>query len=222
MLAWRFFFAVAADLARSVEGQGASLVVLILILSASGGAAPSELQMLIKPDLSLLLMIDLQERLAPAIEDIDRVVENNLWLSRVAQRLSVPVVATVQYPSGLGPLVPPLREHVDAIVEKIHFSAVADGCLRDVPALARPQVVLTGTEAHVCLLQTALDLRSAGKEVFVVAEATGSRRAEDRRLALERLRQEGCRIVSREMVAFEWLQRAGTDIFRAVHREFIR
>lgn len=178
--------------------------------------------MLIHPENSLLLMIDLQERLAPAIENIDAIVDNNLWLAKVAQRLSVPVAATVQYPSGLGPLLPALEEHVDVIVEKLHFSAFSDGCLNGVSALARPQVVLTGTEAHVCVLQTAIDLRSAGKEVFVVADATGSRRAEDRQLALERLRQEGCRIVSREMVAFEWLQRAGTDVFREVHRAFIR
>jgi len=178
--------------------------------------------MLIHPEHSLLLMIDLQERLAPAIADIEKVVDNNLWLGKLARRLSVPVLATVQYPAGIGPMLPLLREQVDEIVEKIHFSAVADGCLDQLKDMARPQVVLTGTEAHVCVLQTALDLREGGKEVYVVAEAVGSRRAEDRQLALERLRQEGCRIVSREMVAFEWLQRAGTDVFRDVHRTFIR
>lgn len=178
--------------------------------------------MLIHPEKSALLMIDLQERLAPAIQDIDKVVEHNLWLARLARRLSVPVVATEHYPAGVGRTLPALRAHIEQVVEKIHFSAQADGCLRNVPALARAQVVITGTEAHVCVLQTALDLRAAGKDVFVVAEATGSRRAEDRQLALERMRQEGCRIVSREMVAFEWLQRAGTDIFREVHRAFIR
>ena len=83
-------------------------------------------------------------------------------------------------------------------------------------------LVLTGTEAHVCVLQTALDLLALGKEVFVVAEAVGSRRAEDKELALARLRQEGCRIVSREMVAFEWLHKAGTETFRQISREFLR
>lgn len=178
--------------------------------------------MLIHPEQSLLLMVDLQERLAPAIMNIEQVVEHNLWLAQVARRLSVPVVATVQYPAGIGPLLSQLRDQVDAVVEKIHFSAVADGCLDGLAAMARPQVVVTGTEAHVCVLQTALGLRAAGKQVYVVAEAVGSRRAEDRQLALERLAQEGCRIVSREMVAFEWLQRAGTDVFREVHRAFIR
>jgi nicotinamidase-related amidase len=180
--------------------------------------------MLIDADHSLLLLIDLQERLAPAIQDIDTVLRHNLWLVAVAQRLSVPVGATVQYPSGLGPLVPELGAAIPParVVEKIHFSAVADGCLERLPDFSQRQIVLTGTEAHVCVLQTALGLRALGKEVFVVAEAIGSRRATDKDLALARLRQEGCRIVSREMVAFEWLHKAGTDLFRQISREFLR
>ncbi|GBG03490.1 hydrolase [Azospira sp. I13] len=180
--------------------------------------------MLIKADQSLLLVIDIQERLAPAIHDTAAVTAHNLWLVEVARRLTVPVLATVQYPKGLGPLVPALADKLapEEVVEKIHFSAVADGCLENEPAFARRQVVITGTETHVCVLQTALDLLGRGKEVFVVAEAVGSRRPEDKALALERLRQAGCVIVSREMVAFEWLHRAGTDLFRAVSREFIR
>jgi len=134
------------------------------------------------------------------------------------------VLATVQYPKGLGGLVPSLAEVLaaDEVLEKIHFSAVADGCLEGQEAFGRRQIVITGSETHVCVLQTALDLLARGKEVFVVAEAVGSRRPEDKALALERLRQAGCVIVSREMVAFEWLHRAGTDLFRGVSREFIR
>jgi len=180
--------------------------------------------MLLKADQSLLLVIDIQERLAPAIHDTAAVTAHNLWLVEVARRLAVPILATVQYPKGLGPLVPVLAEKLqpEEVVEKIHFSAVADGCLDDLPALARRQVVITGTETHVCVLQTALDLLGRGKEVFVVAEAVGSRRPEDKALALERLRQAGCVIVSREMVAFEWLHRAGSDLFRSVSRDLIR
>ena len=180
--------------------------------------------MVIDADHSLLLSIDLQERLAPAIQDIDTVLRHNLWLVAVAQRLSVPVGATVQYPAGLGPLVPELTACIppERVVEKIHFSAVADGCLERLPDFSRRQIVLTGTESHVCVLQTALGLRALGKEVFVVAEAVGSRRATDKDLALARMRQEGCHIVSREMVAFEWLHKAGTEQFRQISREFLR
>jgi nicotinamidase-related amidase len=180
--------------------------------------------MLLTAEHSLLLVVDIQERLAPAINGGQAVLENTLWLARVAQRLEVPVLATVQYPQGLGPLVPELAALLprEAVVEKSHFSAVAEGCLDALPDYARRQVVLAGTETHVCVLQTALDLIARGKEVFVVAEAVGSRRPEDKALALERLRQHGAQIVSREMVAFEWLHRAGNDRFRQISREFIR
>jgi nicotinamidase-related amidase len=180
--------------------------------------------MLIKADESLLLLIDLQERLAPAIDDVEAVLRHNRWLVAIARRLAVPVAATVQYPAGLGPMVGELAACIapERVVEKIHFSAVADGCLAGLPDFARRQVVLTGTETHVCVLQTALDLLALGKEVFVVAEAIGSRRASDKELALARLRQAGCRIVSREMVAFEWLHRAGTETFRQISRDYLR
>lgn len=180
--------------------------------------------MLIRADQSLLLVIDLQARLAPAIDGIDDVLAHSAWLLQVAARLQVPALATEQYPAGLGRTVPAIAALLadGATLEKIHFSAVADSSLRDRAEFARPQVVLIGTETHVCVLQTALDLRALGKQVFVVAEAVGSRRAADRALALDRMRQAGCHVVSREMVAFEWLQRAGTDVFRSVSREFLR
>ena len=113
-----------------------------------------------------------------------------------------------------------LRRHV--LVSKVHFSGVAAGCLPDLPGADRPQVVIAGVEAHVCVLQTALDLAAAGKSVFVVADCVGSRRAIDRDLALARMRDEGVRIVSREMAAFEWLREAATPLFREVCREFLR
>ena len=105
---------------------------------------------------------------------------------------------------------------------KVHFSCVAEGCFEDHPAWHRPQLVVCGTEAHVCVLQSVLDLRTRGTQVFVVAEAVGSRRPLDRAAALARMRVHGVEVVSREMVAFEWLHRAGTDVFREVSREFIR
>lgn len=180
--------------------------------------------MLIRAAQSQLLIIDPQERLLPSIHDGPKVVANCRWLLDVARRLAVPVAATVQYPKGLGPLAAEVASGLEPCetAEKIHFSAVADGCLPALPGSDRPQVVVAGTEAHVCVLQTAIDLHAAGKQVFVVADAVGSRRAEDRKLALARMRQLGLQIVTREMVAFEWLHRAGTDVFRAVSREFIR
>lgn len=173
---------------------------------------------------SLVLAIDLQARLAPAIDGIDAVVAHSEWLLRLAQAMAVPAAITEQYPAGLGPTLPQIAALVpDAHRrEKLCFSALPDSGIDTLPAFARRQVVLIGIETHVCVLQTALDLLALGKQVFVVAEAVGSRRAADRALGLERMRQEGCRIVSREMVAFEWLQRAGSDEFRQISKAFLR
>ena len=180
--------------------------------------------MLIHAEKSLLLLIDLQEKLMPAIHDGSDIVRHSRWLAEIARHLSVPVVATLQYPAGLGALVPDLATCVSAenCVEKIHFSAVANGGLGKLPAFSRQQILLTGVETHVCVLQTALDLLALGKEVFVVADAVGSRRPADRDRAFDRLSQAGCVIVSPEMVVFEWLQKAGTEMFKKISREFLR
>lgn len=180
--------------------------------------------MLMEAGRSVLLIVDVQERLLPVIHDGARVLEQCLWLIRLARRLQVPVVASEQYPQGLGRSVPALREALpaDAFVEKVFFSCVTDAVLQQLPLFGRQQWVVTGTEAHVCVLQTVLDLCAAGKKVFVVAEAVGSRRPLDRDLALARMARSGAEVVSREMVAFEWLRRAGTDLFREVNRDFIR
>jgi nicotinamidase-related amidase len=180
--------------------------------------------MLIKRDRCVLLVVDVQERLLPAIHDGASVLENCLWLTRLAQRLGVPVVASEQYPEGLGRSVTALREQLppEAFVAKVHFSCLADGCLQPLPIYPRQQWIVAGTESHVCVLQTVLDLRAAGKEVFVVADAVGSRDPMSKELALARMRQHGVQIVSREMVAFEWLERAATEDFRLINREFIR
>jgi len=105
---------------------------------------------------------------------------------------------------------------------KLHFSCVDGNCLPGLPGMARPQIVVCGTEAHVCVLQTVLQLAAAGKQVFVVEEAVGSRDPAHKALALERMRQHGIQIVCREMVAFEWLGQAGTDLFRDVSKNFLK
>jgi nicotinamidase-related amidase len=181
--------------------------------------------MLIQRERSSLLVIDIQERLLPAIHEGERVIENTAWLLRIAGELGVPVVLSEQYPRGLGHTVPSLLELVeeDAVVEKVHFSCAASPeCRARLDALGRDQVVITGMEAHVCVLQTALGLAAAGREVYVVADAVSSRRPADAELGLARMRHGGVQVVSREMVAFEWLHQAGTDTFRDISRRFLR
>jgi nicotinamidase-related amidase len=180
--------------------------------------------MIIDRDRSLLLVLDLQVKMLPAIHDHGQVLSNAVWLARAAQRIGVPVAATEQYAKGLGALAPEIRTLLPegAIGSKTKFSGVAAECLAALPGADRAQVVLVGVEAHVCLLQTALELLVEGKEVYVVADAVGSRRPFDRDVALARMRQEGVRIVTREMAVFEWLGEADTPLFRSVSKEFFR
>jgi len=181
--------------------------------------------MLMRVETSCLLVVDFQERLMPAIHQADVVVANGAWLIQIAQRLGVPVLASEQYPQGLGHTVAAIRNLLpaDAFMEKTHFSCAAErDCMRRIDALNREQIVVIGAEAHVCVLQTALDLRAVGQDVFLVADAVSSRSPRDVELALERMRAEGVRIVSREMVAFEWLRTAEHPAFRQISREFLR
>jgi nicotinamidase-related amidase len=180
--------------------------------------------MLMSTQRSALLLIDLQERLFPVIHERELVLDSCLWLTQVARRVGVPVICTEQYPQGLGPTLPALRQLLDdaSVVEKIHFSAVPEGDIFRAPGGDSAQFIVAGTEAHVCVQQTVLDLLDSGRRVFVVSEAVGSRRSSDKSLALDRMRQHGADIVSREMVAFEWLRQAGSDLFRQISREFLR
>ena len=173
--------------------------------------------MLMSAHSSCLLVIDVQERLAPVMTDPRRVIRNCGLLMRAARRLGVPTLLSEQYPKGLGPTVPDLRELMPegGSLAKLHFAASAD------PEIAarlaeteRQQMVLAGIELHVCVQQSALELKASGREVFVVRDACASRRAEDERLAEERLRQAGVGVVSVEMVLFEWLRIAGRAEFK--------
>jgi nicotinamidase-related amidase len=175
--------------------------------------------MLIRRRESLLLVVDEQARLAPAIAGKEQVLANTAVLIKAATRLGVPVLAAELYPSGLGPTLPEIADLLarDAVMEKIHFSCAAEEeFIGRIARLGRSQVVLTGMEAHVCVLQTALGLKERGYHPFVVADATGSRRPESHALAMERLRLAGIAAVSTEMVVFEWLDRAGTPEFKEV------
>ncbi len=175
--------------------------------------------MLLAAEDSILLVVDLQERLLPAIAGAERVVERAGILVKAAGILQVPVLATEQYPRGIGATVPELAAAIGpgATVEKIHFSAAAEpGFLDRIRSLERRQIVICGTEAHVCVLQTAVGLRALGYDVYVAADATGSRDPENRALALSRMMGAGIRVVSTEMVAFEWMGRAGTPVFKDV------
>ncbi|HOV04642.1 MAG TPA: hydrolase [Hyphomicrobiales bacterium] len=180
--------------------------------------------MLMSAARSQLLVIDIQERLLPAMADSAAVLRNAGIVIAAARRLKVPVVLTEQYPKGLGPTVPEIVAAAGEarVFEKLAFSAMRDArtakALVDRRGSGRPQVVVCGIEAHVCVLQTALDLKERGFDVFVVADAVSSRVRGSHETALQRMAAAGVVAVTAEMVAFEWVEAAGTDDFKAIAR----
>lgn len=180
--------------------------------------------MLMHAESSSLLVVDVQDRLLHHVYGWQRLLRNVIWLVRVARRIGVPVMASEQYPKGLGHTNAELAKEFPpgCVAEKLHFSCASAQCLTGLPGAERSQVVICGMEAHVCVQQTALELRWQGKQVFVVADSVGSRDPADKELALQRMRGHGIEIVSREMVAFEWLRQAGTPLFKEISLEFLR
>ncbi|MEJ2871268.1 isochorismatase family protein [Actinomycetospora sp. OC33-EN08] len=158
---------------------------------------------------SVLLVVDLQQRLMPAIAGASEVLRNAARLVRAATRLDVPVTTTEQDPAKLGPTV-------DEVAELLPAPAVTKSTFAASLQLERPRAVVCGCEAHVCVLQTVLALRAAGQDVAVVADAVGSRAPENREAALARMREHGVEVVTTEMVVFEWLGSSANPAFREV------
>jgi nicotinamidase-related amidase len=167
-------------------------------------------------DRTTLLVIDFQQRLMPAIHDASSVLANAGRLIEAAKKLGVPAIVTEQYPRGLGPTVPELAVDGMPKLAKMDFDATrADGLFELLPK-DRPDIVVAGCEAHVCVLQTVLGLIDAGHAVHVVRDAIGSRRTESREAAVERMRHHGAGIVTTEMALFEWLGTAADPHFREI------
>jgi len=173
----------------------------------------------IDPEHCALVLVDYQLRLMPAIHLGAQVLAHAARAADVARELGVPVFGTEQNPHGLGPNVSAIRQRCEATLSKTHFDACADGLvelLRGPEGVQCDEVVIAGCEAHVCLLQTSLGLLRSGLKVWVIAQASGSRTAENRELAMQRLHQAGAGIVSVEMVAFEWLRTCEHERFKNV------
>lgn len=176
---------------------------------------------------SVLVLVDYQLRLMPAIDRAEAVLAEAVHLADIAHLLDVPVLGTEQNPAGLGPNADAVRERCGSTLAKMHFDACEDGLLSVIAAAmeaARPErssgapcdVVIAGCEAHVCLLQTALGLLRAGHRTWVVTSACGARRTADHGLAMQRLQGAGATLVNLEMVAFEWLNHCRHEHFKAV------
>ena len=171
----------------------------------------------IDPRSSVLVLVDYQQKLMPAIHDGEKVLAEARRLADCARELGIRVFGTEQNPKGLGPNVPGLRERCEATLAKMSFDGCGDGLAAMLRSRGDPEhVVIAGCEAHVCLMQTALGLIREGFRVWVVANACGSRFPADRELALQRLREAGATLVSAEMVIFEWLGSCQNTRFKPV------
>jgi nicotinamidase-related amidase len=166
-----------------------------------------------------LLVIDVQEKLAPKIAGATALVRNIAFLLDVAKLVGVPVLATEQYPRALGATVAELLPRLPERPEKVAFSSCAVPAVTEsFHRLARPKLVLTGIETHVCVLHTALDLLTAGFRVFLPVDAVGARYRVDHDTALRRLEQAGAVLTSTEGCAFEWMGAANHPQFKEVSR----
>lgn len=162
--------------------------------------------LLLDPSTSALLVVDVQERLLPLVQRSAAVKANVALLMDVANRFEIPVVATEQYPAGLGPSVAAVTERLlGAAHEKRMFSCrECHEVFAEWHEQRRRQVVVVGLEAHVCVLQTVLDLLAMGFDCFVVVDATGSRNEWDQKIAWQRMEISGAILTTTESALFEW------------------
>ena len=194
--------------------------------------------MLLDVSESQLVLVDFQARLMPAIQDGSAVLANAIRLAQAAHKMRVPVFGTEQNPEKLGPNDDALRALCQKTISKMAFSAAGEGLIdwlrppakppagnarslpkhlqKPSPASERNTVVIAGCEAHVCLLQTALELMEQELDVWVVTDACGSRTERNRDAAYDRLAGSGAELVTTEMVLFEWLRTADHPHFREI------
>lgn len=175
---------------------------------------------------SFLLMIDIQERLMPAIFNKDEVIENSIRLLTAAKELSLPLIVTEQYPKGIGSTLPELKNLIPpdtAIIEKTEFSCCQTQKFGDAflnmsfTSDSRDSAILFGVESHICVLATAIDLiEKYSLNVIIAADSCGSRTEKNHQLALEAARSLGCFVVPTETIIYHMLEKAGTPEFKAL------
>lgn len=179
-------------------------------------------KLLLQAALSQLVIVDMQVKLAPAMElaAMQAVTKNCAILLQAANLMQVSTLVTEQYPQGLGETMPELRQHLFGTkpIAKTTFSACAAPTFKQQLHADKSQIVLTGMEAHICVLQTALDLLQANKQVFMVEDAIISRNFSNKVNAIARLRDAGCVITNTESVLFEWLGNANHEAFKAISK----
>ena len=171
--------------------------------------------MLQKAEQSTLILVDIQSKLMPKIFEGQRAVNEAIRLAKIARILGIPVIGTEQNPEGLGENVPAIKDLCDQTFIKHHFDGCQDG-LASLISQDRRDVIVAGCEAHVCVLQTCIGLLDQGMRVSLASDAIGSRTPENRHAAIDRLKDAGVKIMTVEMIAFEWLRSSHHEHFKPV------
>jgi nicotinamidase-related amidase len=169
----------------------------------------------------VLVIVDIQERLAAVMSERQKVIDNCLHLIEISKLLSIPVAVTEQYPRGLGPTVNQIREALPSYDpdEKITFSCCEDrNFMKRLHAARRKKVILTGMETHVCVLQTCIGLLKEGYTVHVVGDAVCSRTKANFRTGIGYMRDAGAVITGTETALFQLLRKAGTEEFKIISK----
>lgn len=181
--------------------------------------------MLLNQEDSVLLLIDVQEKLASHVLNHVAFIERCEWLLKLANKMNVPILASEQYPKGLGHTIEQHQPYFSSgdCIEKIHFSCMQQPeYIKRLKEYKKKQLILIGIEAHVCVLQTAMEMKEAGFDVYVVVDAVSSRKELDLKYGLKRMKHEGIHLITAEMVFFEWLRHAGSPEFKALSKEFLQ
>ncbi|QNN24764.1 isochorismatase family protein [Planctomycetales bacterium ZRK34] len=171
---------------------------------------------------TVLLVVDMQQKLLPLIDQHERITEQVAKLIRGCAGLEVPIVVTEQYPAGLGPTVDaiasvlPMGDPGAPKFTKVKFSACIEAMRTHLSALGRSTVLICGIESHICVMQTVLDVMGMGLVAAVAGDAVSSRQASDHQLAMRRISEAGAMTVSVEMALMEMVKEAGTDRFKAI------
>jgi nicotinamidase-related amidase len=166
---------------------------------------------------SALLVVDVQLKLVPFVQEPNRLTWNIRRLLDAASIFEIPRSATEQYPKGLGATVRELADLLGSIPEKLRFScSECESLFREWRGLGHDKIVVTGIETHVCVQQTVLDLLHAGIQTYVVADAVSARGLLDHEIALRRMEKCGATITTTESVMFEWCQAAGSPEFKKI------
>jgi nicotinamidase-related amidase len=170
---------------------------------------------------AVLLVIDIQERVFPATLEHEMLLKNVPLLIEGIKALGIPIIVTEQYVKGLGPTIPEIAGNITGLerIEKVSFSCCDEPrFMMELASSGHDCVIIAGIESHVCVLQTAIDLQQNGYHPVVVEDCISSRKANDKMIALERMRKEGIVVTTYEAILFELLRFSGGETFKAISK----